>query len=147
MITNIALNNETVKGFIGSQKYYVNNINVGGNAIVFDLGNTTVWGDLIVGVDMANNTTTYVKYVPYDPNAPENNPVTLKDVGNGTIAYQITETEMMSPGFINPIICQAHRWSVEGMNDTQIVAEFAKKGVQYDPVKNDYAIRVMPAPG
>ena len=147
VITNIALNNETVKGYIDSRKYFVNNINAGGKAIVFDLGNATVWGDPIVGVDMANNTTTYVKYVPYDPNAPENNPVTLKDMGNGTIAYQITETEIMSPGFINPIISQAHRWSAEGMNDTQIIAEFAKKGVQYDPVKNDYAIRVMPAPG
>ena len=53
MITNIALNNETVKGYIDSQKYYVNNINVGGT-IVIDLGNATVWGHLIVGVDMAN---------------------------------------------------------------------------------------------
>ena len=68
-------------------------------------------------------------------------------MGNGTIAYNITQTEMMSPGFVDSIISQAHQWSAEGMNDTQIVAEFAKKGVQYDPVKNDYAIRVTPAPG
>ena len=146
MITNIALNNETVKGYIDSQKYYINNVNVGGT-IVIDLGNATVWGDLIVGVDLANNTTTYVKYVPYDPNAPENNPVTLKNLGNGTIAYNITETEMMSPGFINPIISQAHRWSAEGMNDTQIVAEFDKKGVLYNPVTKDYAISAKPASG
>ena len=145
MITNIALNNETVKRYIDSQKYYVNNVNVGGT-VVIDLGNATVWGDLIVGIDRASNTTTYVKYMPYDPNAPENNPVTLKDLGNGTIAYNITETEMMTPGFINPIISQAHRWNAEGMNDTQIVAEFAKKGVRYDPVKEDYELVAKPIP-
>ena len=85
--------------------------------------------------------------MPYDPNAPENNPVTLKDLGNATLAYNITQTEVMSPGFIDPIISQAHQWSAEGMNDTQIVAEFAKKGVQYDPVRKDYSIGVKPVPG
>jgi hypothetical protein len=45
---------------------------------------------------------------------------------------------------IDPVISQAHRWSAEGMNDSQIVAEFAKKGVQYDPVKKDYVIGINP---
>jgi hypothetical protein len=66
-------------------------------------------------------------------------PVYTKVANELGLPYNITVEDMKKPGYVDPIVSQANTWKATGMNDTQIVYEFAKMGVIYYPKTQDWA--------
>jgi hypothetical protein len=62
------------------------------------------------------------------------------------LPYNITLDDLKKSGYVDPIVSQANKWKAEGMNDTQIVNNFDKKGVIYNPKTGAWAFGHNPTP-
>jgi hypothetical protein len=63
-MVNIALGNDTVKFYLGNMSYSVSEVNTKNNYVLIDESNSTsIWGYVMVGIDLDKNTTTYTYYI------------------------------------------------------------------------------------